>query len=98
MRRVQNALWTPKAGKRPERACAGYAPRVCAGPCSFSGFLPKLKKRGCAPGYAPHIYIYRFPDTFFFNIHGVCAGVCAVYIYIYVLDASLATSDKSDVT
>ena len=42
----------------------------------FSGQIEE--ERVCAGVCA--VYIYRFPDTFFFNIHGVCAGVCAVYI------------------
>ena len=46
----------------------------------FSG---QIEEEGVCAGVCA-VYIYRFPDTFFFNIHGVGAGVCAVYIYIYI--------------
>ena len=95
MRRGLAGHGLPNAPPRRKRLCAGYAPRVCAGPSRLRpppDHLPLGVE--CVIGYAPgvcavyiYIYIYIYAQTAAGNaiFRGVCAeGMRRLYIYIYI--------------
>jgi hypothetical protein len=86
--RIYSCRVLPRHPGEHFRVCAGYAPIASLDPVYLARFPALLHRKyhrigGCAPGSAPHIYIYIYIcDSITFL--GGCAPRYAPHIYIYI--------------